>query len=233
MLAIGVYSLDHEFNRNNLMEELRSGQSSQVTIDAVVKYIESLEDSIRDNSEIKKDVTQNNVISLNSEENTKLHEIDFLKKRFDELTKECVEAYKIKNQIAAENTWIYAELKNIQRSATFAVQAMESKSQAASEGNKKQLNHMSAPKGGSIEIVFCDDWASPISLWVASKPEKAKVLSFDTLKSFFIIAGLLLVTALALKAYPSLSLNFIAFMSVLAAGAGWAGVMSINFNREK
>lgn len=224
--------MNHEVDRNTLMKELRSGQFSSKTLDDAIKFIEALEDSIRDASK-KKDVSQNSAISPDSEEVTKQPKIDFLKKRFDELTKECVEAYKIKNEIAAENTWIYAELKNIQRSATFAVQAMESKSRAATETNKRPINYMSAPKGGSIEIVFCDEWASPISIWVASIPENAKVLSFNVLKSFFIILGLLLVTALALKAYPSLSINFISFIFVIVVGACWAGVMGINFSRER
>ena len=224
--------VQNQMDRNSLMEELRAGRFSHRTFDAAVEYIEDLESQLNNKESNENDVIQNSHQSNAITQELKPAEHKVLEQRLDDLTQECNEAYRIKNQIAAENTWIYAELKNIERSARLAVQAMESKSQVMLETKQEKSYLMQAPRGGSIEFIFFNEWASPMSLWIASKPETAKVFKFDIIKSLIIITGILLFTALALKAYPSISFNSLSLIAVIAAGAFWGGIMGIDFNRR-
>ena len=224
--------MQNQMDRDSLMEELRAGRFSHRTFDAAVEYIEVLESQLNIKESHDNDVIQNSHQANAITQALKPAERKVLEQKLDELTQECNEAYKIKNQIAAENTWIYAELKNIERSARLAVQAMESKSQVMLENKQEKSYLMQAPKGGSIEFIFFNEWASPMSFWIASKPETAKIFKFDIIKSLIITAGILLFTALALKAYPSISFNYLSLIAGIAAGAFWSGIMGIDFNRS-
>ena len=224
--------MQNQMDRDSLMEELRAGRFSHRTFDAAVEYIEVLESQLNNKESLDNDVIQNSHQANAITQALKPAERKVLEQKLDELTQECNEAYKIKNQIAAENTWIYAELKNIERSARLAVQAMESKSQVMLENKQEKSYLMQAPKGGSIEFIFFNEWASPMSFWIASKPETAKIFKFDIIKSLIITAGILLFTALALKAYPSISFNYLSLIAGIAAGAFWSGIMGIDFNRS-